>query len=166
LTDIVLDFEGIGNEVSVGAFYGGIGVFFSSNALALIDSDAGGSGNFGGEPSESSILFFTSGSAAIMNVPAGFKKGFSIWYSAINEPGSIKVFDGLDGSGNELGVLQLPLTPDTGSPDPTGSFSPFFSVEVAFEGTAKSVSFAGTENQIGFDNLLLGLQSNQPQFHD
>ena len=162
MADIVLDFEGIGDEVAVDAFYSSIGVFFSPNALALVDSDAGGNGNFGGEPSPDTILFFLAGSEAMMNVPAGFKKGFSLWYSAVNDAGSIKVFDDVDGTGNELAMLILPQTRADGSPDPTGTFSPFYPIEVAFDGMAKSVSFAGSQNQIGFDNIQLGLQSDDP----
>src|SRR5688572_17306626 len=48
------------------------GVVFSSNALALIDHDAGGNGNFGGEPSPDTVLFFNPIGPAYMNVAAGF----------------------------------------------------------------------------------------------
>jgi hypothetical protein len=37
----VLDFEGVGNGFPVGSFYAALGVSFSDNALALVDSDAG-----------------------------------------------------------------------------------------------------------------------------
>ena len=61
---IVLTFEGLADWEGVAEFYnGGTGTLGSgpgsnhgirfTNAIALIDSDAGGSGNFGGEPSPS-----------------------------------------------------------------------------------------------------------------
>ncbi len=157
---VVLTFEGVGNFVPVGSFYDGAGgpdfnIIFSSNSLGLIDADAGGGGNFGHEPSPDTILFFLTGGASTMNVPSGFDTGFSFFYSAVNSPGSIRVWDGLDGTGTLLASLDLPVTPSDGG-DPTGSFSPFFPVGVAFDGIAKSVDFAGTENQIGFDNITLG----------
>jgi hypothetical protein len=158
---IVLDFEGIGDQIPVGNFYNGgggtnYGVAFSPNALALVDSDAGGSGNFGGEPSPSTILYFTTGDAATLNCAAGFSTGFSFFYSAINNPGSVTVWDGLDGTGTLLATLGLPLTPNNGAPDPTGAFSPLVPIGVTFSGVARSVDFSGTVNQIGFDNVTLG----------
>ena len=80
----VLTFEGLRDLESIDSFYSGangglgsgpgpsFGITFSANALAIIDSDAGGIGNIGGEPSPSTALFFLSGGAATMNVPAGF----------------------------------------------------------------------------------------------
>jgi hypothetical protein len=157
----VLDFEGIGNLNPVGNFYNGgagtnFGIGFNADALAVVDADAGGSGNFGGEPSPDTILFFLTGSAAIMDVAAGFDTGFSFFYSAINSTGNITVWDGLGGTGNILATLFLPLTPFNGAPDPTGQFSPFVATGVGFAGVAKSVSFAGVQNQIGFDDVTFG----------
>lgn len=165
---VVLSFEGLQDLEPVGAFYGGapgghgsgpgpdLGIAFSSNALAVVDADAGGSGNFGGEPSPDTILFFLTGTAAVMNVPAGFANGFSFYYSAINFPGFIRVYDGVDATGTLLAELTLPLTPHTGAPDPSGQFSPLLPLGVAFPGIARSVDFGGTINQIGFDNITLG----------
>ena len=74
----VLTFEGLGDLEPVGDFYNGglggngsgpgpnFGVTFSSNSLAIIDADAGGTGNIGGEPTPDTVLFFLTGNAAIM----------------------------------------------------------------------------------------------------
>ncbi|MCP2730341.1 PEP-CTERM sorting domain-containing protein [Limnofasciculus baicalensis] len=157
---IVLDFEGIGNFQPIGNFYDtaphDFDITFSGNALAIVDIDAGGGGNFGGEPSPSTIAFFLDGPAATMNVLNGFNTGFSFFYAAINQPGFITVWDDLNGTGNILASLQLPVTPFNGAPDPTGVFSPFVPIGVAFNGIAKSVNFGGTVNQVGFDNITLG----------
>ena len=164
---IVLDFEGVGNLANVLDFYNGgtdsvgntginYGINFANDALGVIDSDAGGTGNFGGEPSPDTVLFFLGGSAATLNVAAGFDTGFSFFYSAISNPGFINVYDGLNGTGNILTTLSLPTTPNSGAPDPNGQFSPFLPIGVSFSGIAKSVDFGGTANQIGFDNITLG----------
>ncbi len=152
---IVLDFEGIGNETPVGDFYAGLGVVFSDNALAIVDEDAGGTGNFGNEPTPDTILFFLSGDAATLNVESGFVGGFSFFYSSINLPGEITVFDDLNATGNVLATLDLPTTP-VGQGDPTGQFNVFAPIGVTFDGVARSVDFGGTINQIGFDNITLG----------
>ncbi len=156
----VLTFEGVGDFNPVGNFYNGggggnLGIVFSQNALAIVDADAGGGGNFGGEPSPSTILFFLGGGAATLNNAAGFTTGFSFYYSAISNPGFINVFDGLNATGNLLATLQLPVTPSNGG-DPNGAFSPFFPTGVSFSGTAMSVDFGGTANQIGFDDVTFG----------
>jgi hypothetical protein len=165
---IVLDFEGLQDLEPVNNFYnGGLGgngsgpgpdynITFTSNSLIVKDGDAGGSGNFGGEPSPDNILFFLEGSAAIMNVLDGFTTGFSFFYSAINNPRVVNVYDDFNGTGNLLASLNLPLTPSNGTPDPTGAFSPLVPFGVSFSGLAKSVDFGGTVNQIGFDNITLG----------
>ncbi|PSB03397.1 PEP-CTERM sorting domain-containing protein [Merismopedia glauca] len=154
---VVLDFEGVGDLNPVGNFYDtaphDFDITFSDNALGIVDEDAGGSGNFGGEPSRDTVLFFLGGSAARMNVLNGFTTGFSFFYSAINNPGFVRV---LDASDNVLAQIDLPTTPFNGAPDPTGQFSPFVPIGVTFQGTAFAVDFGGTVNQIGFDNITLG----------
>jgi len=163
---VVLTFEGLGNLERVNEFYNGgvggsgsgpgtnYGVSFGSSALAIIDQDAGGSGNFGGEPSPSTVLFFLTGSA-VLNIASGFDTGFSFFYSAINNPGTVNVYDGVGATGTLLASIFLPITPSNGG-DPTGAFSPFLPIGVTFAGTARSVDFGGTVNQIGFDDITFG----------
>lgn len=157
---IVLDFEGIGDLNPVGDFYNtaprDFGITFSPNALASVDLDAGGTGNFGGEPSPDTTLFFLDGDAATLNTPNGFTTGFSFFYSAIGNPGFVNVYDGLNATGNLLASIELPLTPFAGAPDPTGEYSPLVPIGVSFSDTARSVDFGGTINQIGFDNITFG----------
>jgi len=112
-------------------------------------------GNFGGEPSPDTVLFF-SGGTAVMSVPAGFTTGFSFFYSAVNSPASVVVYDGLNATGNVLATIALPVTPANGAPDPTGSFSPFVPIGVTFSGTARSVDFGGSAGQVAFDNITIG----------
>ena len=100
-TVITLTFEGVGDVTTVGDFYNGgtdglgnsgtnYGIHFGSDSLGLIDSSAGGSGNTGNDPSGVTNLFFLTGSAAVMDVAAGFDTGFSFYYAA-GIAGSISV---------------------------------------------------------------------------
>lgn len=163
---VVLTFEGANNLAAVNDFYNGgtdslgasgtnYGINFSTSSLALIDSDAGGSGNFGNEPSASTILFFQTGAAATMNVAAGFNTGFSFFYTS-SQAGFINVYDGLNGSGSLLATLNLVANNAGCVGDPTGSFCTFSPVGVAFAGIAKSVDFGGSAGFIGFDDITLG----------
>lgn len=170
---IVLDFEGLQNNEPILNYYnggfGGLGsgpgpdydLTWSADSLAIIDADAGGSGNIGGEPSPDTALYFLTASA-ILDVPNGFTTGFSLYYTAINYTGVITVWDGPNATGNILATLNLPLTPDTGAPDPSGNFSPFLPAGVAFAGTAYSIDFGGTGNQIAYDNITFGSEVPHP----
>lgn len=157
---LVLTFEGLGDLAPVGSFYNtapqDYDVVFSSNALALVDSDAGGSGNFGGEPSPNTALYFNTGTSITLDALSGFSTGFSFYYSAINMGGNINIFDAGGQTGSVLASLNLGTTPTNGALDPTGSFSPFIPVGITFSGTARSVGLMGTANQIIFDDITLG----------
>lgn len=163
---IVLGFEGVGDLASVNDFYNGgtdsagnsgtnYGINFSTTSLGIIDSDAGGSGNFGNESSPNTILFFLSGSAATMNVAAGFDNGFSFFYSS-SGTGFVNVYDGLNATGNLLTTINLSRNIDGCVGDPNGTFCQFNPIGVSFLGTARSVDFGGAADQIGFDDVTLG----------
>lgn len=152
---ITLDFEGIANLAPVGDFYAAQGVEFSPATLALIDSDAGGSGNFANEPTPDTVMFFLDADAAILNFAAGFTDGFSFFYSS-SVAAAVSVWDGLDGTGTLLGLINL-LDDGVGGPgDPSGSFGVWNIGALAFSGTAMSINFGGTANQTGYDNITFG----------
>lgn len=162
---ITLDFEGVGNEASVNSFYNGgtdsqgnsgvnYGVAFNSNALGIIDSDAGGTGNFGNEPTPDTILFFLTGSA-VLNYAPGFTTGFSFYYTTVSYGGLVNVYDGLNATGNLLGTIDLSVL-GAGTGDPSGDFSNWAIGSLAFGGTAMSIDFGGTVNQVGYDNITFG----------
>ena len=162
---VTLTFEGIGDEAPVGNYYNGgagtnYGIQFGVDSLALISEADGGSGNFDGNPSGDTILFFLSGPGDVMDVAAGFTTGFSFYYSAPVYAGSVSVYSGLDGAGTDLGDIALPLTPNGTSYGPpcSGSYTycPWIPIGVSFAGTAESVIFTGTADYIGFDNVTLG----------
>lgn len=165
----VLTFEGLQDAEQVQNFYNGgtggngsgpgsnFGVSFSTNALALIDTDNGGAGNFANEPSASTIVFFQLGGSVVMNVPAGFINGFSFFYTSIISAGTVFVYDGLNAAGNQLTSLNLvALGTDPLGGDPSGSFNRWQAVGVTFAGIARSVDFGGAAGAIGFDDITLG----------
>jgi hypothetical protein len=135
---IDLTFEGIApypndNNVLIQGFYNGgtssigtsgpnFGVSFSGNALLICLNTIGTScsntsrGGLGDPNSQLGSLFFLTGAQTFMNVAAGFDTGFSFNYTAPFEAGSVSVFDGPDGTGNQLATLNLPTTPTGGCP--------------------------------------------------
>lgn len=175
-TVITLDFEGIApypnlNNVFIEDFYNGgtasngnsgtnYGVSFSANSLLGclngldINCSNGSRGGLAPESSEGA-LFFLSGAESLMNVFAGFDTGFSFNYVSVTQPGSVSVFDGLNGTGNLLATIDL--IPNAGScPGFSATFCPFSPIGVNFSGTAYSVSFAGVADQIVFDDITFG----------
>jgi len=165
---VVLTFEGLQDYEPILEYYNGgsggsgsgpgpnYGISFGSDALALIDADAGGSGNFANEPTPDTIAFFLTGPGVVMNVPGGFEVGFSFFYTSVSYSGSVTVYDGLDGTGNVLAVLDLVANGSSCGGDPSGDFNCWTPFGVNFNGVAKSVNFGGVANQIGFDNITLG----------
>lgn len=162
----VLTFQGLESLEQVLDFYAGgvggegsgpgpdFGITFSDNALAIISQEAGASGNFAQNPSGDTVLFFLEGDAATMNLSDGFEAGFSFYYSACCEPGTVIVYDGIDGTGNVLAQLDLPTTPSTD--DTPYAYDNWQPVGVEFGGVARSVDFGGTIDRIGFDNITPG----------
>jgi len=163
---IVLDFEGIGDQANINDFYNGgtdsmgnsgtdYGIGFGSNTLGIIDADAGGTGNFANEPSADTVMFFLTGTA-VLNYSAGFDTGFSFFYSS-STVASVFVYDGLDATGNLLATLDLSAQGfDNCSGDPNGQFCNWSPVGASFAGTAYSIDFGGTVNQIGYDDITFG----------
>lgn len=172
---IVLDFENIApypssNTVLVQNYYNGgtasngtsgtnYGVSFGDNALVIclntLGIDCSNTSRGGLAPnSAQGSLFFLNGDQTYMNVAAGFDTGFSFNYVS-SVSGSVKVYDGLNGTGNLLQTLDL--TPNLGNcPGYNARFCPFSPFGVTFNGIARSVSFAGVANQIVFDDITIG----------
>ena len=165
---VTLDFAGvvnpaIGNSTAVGEFYNGgtsghgtsgtnYGVSFSLNGLAL------NSYNGCCEPNSPppGILFFLSGGAVTMNVASGFQNGFSFYYSS-NSDAFIRVYDGLDATGNVLATLALATQANINCPPgSTGFYCNWDPVGVSFAGTARSVDFGGGANFVGYDLVTFG----------
>ncbi|WP_262408448.1 PEPxxWA-CTERM sorting domain-containing protein [Sphingomonas sp. JC676] len=132
------------------------GISFSNNAIAC-SVQPGGSCNSGGLPTGGNLLFFLTGAASTMNVAGGFNTGFSFFYSAVNNPAFVNVYSGLNGTGTLLATLNLPVTPSMPG-DPAcggGGFCPFVPIGVSFAGTALSVDFGGSANQVAFAAITI-----------
>jgi len=173
----VLSFEGLQDSEQILDFYNGgtgslgssgpnYGIGFGADALSLIDSDAGGSGNFANEPSPDTIAFFLTGPGVVMNVASGFDTGFSFFYSS-TVVATVDVYDGLNATGNLLGTLNLAAQAGASEGcqlpgDPNGYFACWDPVGVAFAGTAKSANFGGAANVTGFDSITLGSDVPDP----
>ncbi len=157
---VTLDFEGIGDNTPVGAFYAP-DYTFSPATLALVDQDAGGSGNFANEPSPNTIMFFLDANNAILDVTNGFDTGFSFFYTSATAA-SVNVYSGLGATGSLLATINLlaQATDNGCSGDPFGSdFCNFTPIGVSFAGIAKSIDFGGTANRTGFDNITFGSET-------
>ncbi len=175
---VTLKFEGINaaypstNYAQIQNFYNGgtsnqgtsgtnFGVSFGNNALAICLNTIGNNcsntsrGGIGDPTSQRGGLFFLQGTETFLNYAAGFTTGFSFNYSARNQGGAVNVYDGLNGTGNILGTLNL--TTNGGScPGFNAGFCPFTAQGVAFAGTARSIGFGGVANQIVFDDVTFG----------
>ena len=162
----VLTFEGLQHLEAVANFYNGgtggngstsgsnFGVEFSTNSLGLIASSAGGTGNFSHNPSGSTIVYFLTGSSTVMNVPGGFSDQLSFYYSSSNAS-EIRVFDGLNATGNL--IASIPITAQSASGCADTSYCNWTLASSSFAGVARSVDFAGTANFVAFDDIALGL---------
>lgn len=164
---VTLTFEGLRDQESVLNFYNGgtgslgssgtnYGISFAGNTLALIDSDAGGTGNFANEPSASTVMFFLSGASTVLNVSGGFTGSLSFLYSTRFNAGIVNLYDGADGAGSLVGSLNLAALGTNCSGDPTGSFCNWSEAALSFTGTVRSVDFSGAANLTAFDNVAFG----------
>ena len=167
---IVLNFAGLNGaaeETILNYYNGGLGgngsgpgpnfgITFGPDAISCnggasgtcnVDQIPGGAG--------AQIAFFLTGPGDIIDRPSGFTTGFSFFYSAIHDPGDVTVWSGLDGTGTMLAELNLSVTPGSG-PGCARPFCPFFPAGITFSGTAMSVDFSGTQNQIAFADITLG----------
>jgi hypothetical protein len=164
---VLLDFEGLLNGEPILNFYdGGLGGFgsgpgpdyniqFGAQSLVSMDSDAGGGGNIGNEPSPDNVAFFLQGPGVIMNVLPGFMHGFSFYYAAAFYGGTVTVWSGPDGTGSLMASMDLDVTGTSCGGDPTGEFNCWRQIGVNFAGIARSVSFSGATDQIAFDNVTM-----------
>ncbi len=164
----VLDFEGLKDGELVGKHYKDYGIEFKG-ATAVIDEDDGGSGNVANEPEPgNTTIIFLDSDNLIMNVKDGFTNGFSFYYSSIDRPAEVTVWEGLDGmseSGKPLATIPLKPLGTHGNGDPTGEFDKWVqSKKIKFHGTAKSVKFSGVSNAIGFDNISFDVAPPSHQF--
>jgi hypothetical protein len=152
---VVLTFEGVGDTMPVANYYNGgpggsYGISFVS-AYAGVEGGAGGFNVFSNEPSPVTAMAFADPvlslwNSGTMNVSGGFDTQLSFYYSSA-VPGSVTVYDGLNGTGTALNTVVFA---------PTGSYNVFNPQVITFSGTAHSVVFSGpTSLPIAYDNITL-----------
>ena len=168
---VTLTFTGLKDNEPINNYYNGgtgglgssggtnYGIAFTSDSLALISNENGGSGNFSlvPAPGTNTSAYFLSGAGDTMNVAAGFQTGFSFYYTSPYYTGTVDVYSGLNGTGTLLAVDTLTLT--NSYCDPKEPYSCWVNSGVAFAGTAESVIFTGVANQVGFADITIGASS-------
>jgi PKD repeat protein len=158
---VTLTFEGIANATEVGEFYNGAGpndygVSFT-DALAIVDSDEGGTGNIANEPSPSTVIL-TLGTVFTMNVAAGFTGALGFFVCTPEQIATVNIWDGPNGTGTILATHVSSIMGTGGGGDPTGQFNIWAEEALTFAGTAYSVTFHGEEfGSYAFDNISLGV---------
>ena len=65
----------------------------------------------------------------------------------------MRIFDGVDATGNLLGALDLAAIGFGQCGDPTGFLCIWTPITVSFSGTAKSVAFEGATGFVSVDNI-------------
>ncbi len=159
----VLDFYG-GGTGSLGSFHFDYGVSFSPGTVLIVDSDVGGSGNFANAPSPFGVVFSRAGSVTA-NVSAGFIEALNFHFvtAALALPSTVTVFDGLNGSGQQLASATInPLLQNCPGDPQGGVFGCWQFVTVPFSGMARSFVVSGPANQFGLDNIGLRLSEFEP----
>lgn len=180
-TVVTLNFEGLQDGEFIGNYYNGgfaqlsdpitglpgangsgpgpnYGITFGSDSLAVINTTSGGSGNVSGNPSGVTVAVFLTGPGVVMNRATGFSTGFSFYYAA-TQPGTVTVYDGLNGTGTQLASLSLDVNVTSDNcpvVDNQLIYCNWQQIGVPFTGTARSVNFSGAANYIVFDNITIG----------
>lgn len=179
---VVLDFEGIGpaypfsNDIAILDFYNGgtssagtsghdYGASFDGNAVALCLNSAtvfcSGSSRGGLAPSSATGGFYLAQDGeAVLDYAAGFDTALSFFYAQpdfFQWQGAVYVYEGLGGSGNLLGFLDLGYTNASCDLASYGAvFCPFEAASLSFAGIGRSVVFEGAADYLVFDDVTLG----------
>lgn len=158
---VKIDFEGAPGYVNaIGNFYNGgsdslgqsgpnFGVAFTSSVLGLSNDVLGP--YYGNAPSPLTVIF-AEDSSAFMNVALGFSGSLSLAYASTQAVSAgVKVYSGLNGSGNLLGSLNLAANASSGCS--SSAYCRFDVASLAFAGTARSVSLGGGAPNVLFDDI-------------
>lgn len=166
LTCHTVTFEGIGDFAPVGTVVGTPTLTFGSSWLGIIDSDAGGSGNFANEPSPSTTAFFLDTEDILIGLDVGSRTvEFFYSASAASLPVTLEAFDSegsLIGSaeGNTVGS-DIDGADCVG--DPTGQLCLWDSINLASTGDdIRSIRITGAVNQFVIDDLEVCTGASPP----
>lgn len=122
-----------------------------------------GQGNFANAPSPVTVMFFLNANELMLHSETGFREGFSFSYSSNSAFGTDQgqaTVAVLDQYGQTIGSGNIELTDNWRDGDCANTntvarngFCNWDMVDIGFEGTAYSVLFTGTADQVAFDNL-------------
>lgn len=151
LSSATLTFEGLQDGRTVNDYYNSLGVSFTG-AIALVDTDDGGSGDFGGEPSSSTAIFSLTG--IIVDAPGGLTGLIQFYYANPYGTTNVRVYSGPALRGTLLFDALLNATLSGASGDPTGLFGPFVLSTATFSGVARSLAIVPrAPNGVFIDDL-------------
>lgn len=143
----LIDFEGLGNHTDIPAFDG----ISSPDWLALIDSDAGGTGNFANEPSPSTVAFWLSGDPKVHDILFARPVLYVGFFYTSTVDITLKAFD----KDNKVVASASGLANfNQGEGDPNGYHNKWDPIEVrTTTRIITKVRVSGNENETGIDNL-------------
>ena len=173
---VVFTFEGLldgervleyynGRTGSAGSFSGLVThVAFSAGFVALIDKDAGGSGNFAKPPSGQTVLGFAQGAPLFVDATPGFNlSGIDLFYTPPGFPLEIQLFAGPGGTGVLIQSLKLPGSRATCGVDPVDEFSCWTRFDQQLPPGVVSLAFTGWFGKALADDLVLATTSAVPE---
>lgn len=136
------------------------GVNFSTNALAIVSVQQGGSGNFIDpltNPGQlAQAITYDQGQSIIIDVIDGFDDKFSFRYASPFVNHQVTIYDGINGTGNILASVQLPQTADSNLTPGAYILENNPASNLFFEGTAKSVVLGSQSNKLLINNITFG----------
>lgn len=144
---VLLNFEGLGNDDSVGSFYNGgsggsLGITFDGfKACVITGSQCTAISN---EPSPNTVILVDPNKNGLVDVSGGFTT-FSFHYSACCADNTVVIWSGLDGTGSMLASVTLP---QTGADPNSPAYSIWQFVNVPFAGQAFSIEFQGDDARL------------------
>jgi hypothetical protein len=155
----LIDFEGLKESTTIGTVAGAVSVTFGPEWIALIDSDAGGSGNIANEPSADTIALQISGPPLPIELSSGVRF-VRLHYVADSStlPLTLEGWDAPGASGSlvsadtrsTIGVN--PPAPCTG--DPTGDYCLWDALTLASSADdIRSLALSGIPAFAGYDDL-------------
>jgi hypothetical protein len=102
---------------------------------------------YSGAPSAQGTAYAYDAAASYMNVAAGVDSAVSLFYASyVDVVGAVKVYSGLNGSGDLLGSFNL-------NANSSAAYDNWTQVTLSFSGTAKSFDLSGSVGSVGFDNI-------------
>lgn len=151
--------SGVGSSgVNYGVDFAGQFLTICLNSATVVCSSTSKGGQ--GVPGSETTAFYVGFGGGAVNVADGFDTAFSFAFAQpfpfLNV--TVNVFSGLDGAGDLLGSLVLPVTSDpTLSCEPyQATLCPFENAAITFIGTARSVVFEGVDGLAAYDDLTFG----------